>query len=192
MDANESELNPEVNLVGSLAHRRNQVRNDTDTSSASIIAQLVVPLYQQGFVSSRVRESKQVSNQRQIEIEEARRLAKQQAISAWEALVTRRSQVQSLQSEARASQIALDGVRQENLVGARTVLDVLDAEQELLNAQVDLVNAQRDVTIAAYAALAAIGRLTAEDLGLPVEIYDPGKNYAEVADKWYGTDIPGQ
>jgi outer membrane protein len=131
-----------------------------------------VPLYQQGFVSSRVRENKQITNQRQIEIEEARRIAKQRAISAWEALVTRRSQVQSLQSEVRANQIALDGVRQENLVGARTVLDVLDAEQELLNSQVNLV--------------------TAQDLGLPVEIYDPGKNYADVADKWYGTDIADQ
>ncbi len=151
-----------------------------------------MPLYQQGFVSSRVRENKQITNQRQIEIEEARRLAKQRAISAWEALVTRRSQVQSLQSEVRANQIALDGVRQENLVGARTVLDVLDAEQELLNSQVNLVTAQRDVSIAAYAALAAIGRLTAQDLGLPVEIYDPGKNYADVADKWYGTDIADQ
>jgi TolC family type I secretion outer membrane protein len=149
LDVSESEFNPEVNLVGSVGHRRNQTRSSTDSSSASLIAQLVVPLYQQGFVSSRVRENKQITNQRQIEIEEARRLAKQRAISAWEALVTRRSQVQSLQSEVRANQIALDGVRQENLVGARTVLDVLDAEQELLNSQVNLVTAQRDVSIAA-------------------------------------------
>ena len=192
VDASEAELNPEVNLVGSLGHTRNQTRSNTDTNEASIIAQLVIPIYQQGFVSSQVRENKQISNQRAIEIEEARRLAKQQAIASWEALVTRRSQVESLLSEVRASQIALDGVRQENLVGARTVLDVLDAEQELLNAQVDLVTAQRDVVIASYGALAAVGRLTAERIGLPVEIYDPTKNYDAVADKWYGTDISGE
>ncbi|MEJ1996017.1 MAG: TolC family outer membrane protein [Limibacillus sp.] len=192
VDASEAELNPEVNLVGTLAHGRNQTRSNTDSSEASIIAQLVIPIYQQGFVSSQVRESKQISNQRAIEIEEARRLAKQQAIASWEALLTRRSQVESLLSEVRASQIALDGVRQENLVGARTVLDVLDAEQELLNAQVDLVTAQRDVVIASYGALSAVGRLTAGQIGLPVEIYDPIKNYDAVAGKWYGTDIPSE
>ena len=190
VDASRSELNPEVNLVGSLSHARNQTRSNQEANDASVIAQLVIPLYQQGFVSSQVRASKQVSTQRQIEIEEARRLAKQQAIAAWESLVTRRSQVESLQAEVRASQIALEGVREENSVGARTVLDVLDAEQELLNAQVNLVTAQRDVVIAGYSALSAIGRLTAADLSLPVEIYDPAKNYDAVADKWYGTDIP--
>ena len=188
--ASESEFNPEVNLVGSLSHNRNQTRNGTDTNEAALLAQLVIPLYQQGFVSSQVRQNKQITNQRRIEIEETRRLVRQQAISAWEALTTRRSQVESLVSEVRANQIALDGVRQENLVGARTVLDVLDAEQELLNAQVNLVAAQRDVVIAAYGTLSSVGRLTAADLGLPVEIYDPAANYDAVADKWYGTDIP--
>jgi outer membrane protein len=189
VDASESEMNPEVNLVGGVGYEQDQIRSDTDQTFARLIARLVIPLYQQGFVASQVRENKQISTQRQIEIEETRRVAKQRAIAAWEALLTRRSQVQSLQSEVQASTVALEGVRQENLVGARTVLDVLDAEQELLTAQVLLVNAQRDVTIASYGLLAAVGRLTAQDLGLPVEIYDPARNYDAVADKWYGTDI---
>ena len=189
LDASEAEFMPSVDLVGTAGYEQNQFRSNANDFEAALIARLVIPLYQQGFVSSVVRENKQITNQRSIEIEETRRLVRQQAITAWETLVTRRSQLGSLQTEVRASQVALDGVRQENLVGARTVLDVLDAEQDLLNAQVDLVTAQRDAVIAGYSALAAVGRLTARDLGLSVEYYDPAKNYDAVSDKWYGTEI---
>ncbi|MBT6536522.1 MAG: branched-chain amino acid aminotransferase, partial [Rhodospirillaceae bacterium] len=73
--------------------------------------------------------------------------------------------------------------------GSRTVLDVLDAEQELLDSRVDLVVAQRDQIVAAYQLLQAIGRLTAEDLDLPVAIYDPTRNFRDVEDRLFGSDI---
>jgi len=82
-------------------------------------------------------------------------------------------------------------VQQEQAVGARTVLDLLDAEQELLDANVSLVRSQRDEIVAAYRVLAAIGRLTASDLGLPVEVYDPDLDYYKVRNKWFGLDAPG-
>ncbi len=73
----------------------------------------------------------------------------------------------------RSAEIALEGVRQENEVGARTILDILDAEQELLDAKVNLVRSQRDEIVAGFAVLAAIGRLIARDLKLAVEVYNP-------------------
>ncbi len=88
----------------------------------------------------------------------------------------------------RANEIALDGVIQEAQVGSRTTLDVLDAEQELLDAQVDLVRSERDEYVAAYALQASIGRLTVENLNLPIERYDPTANYRRVRNKWFGTD----
>ena len=84
--------------------------------------------------------------------------------------------------------IALDGVRQENTVGSRTVLDVLDAEQEYLNAQVSLVRAQRDEIVARYQLYAAIGKLTARNLQLDVPYYDEVDHYEQVRDKWTGLD----
>ena len=72
------------------------------------------------------------------------------AIRAWEGLTTARATIQSRQSQVRASDIALEGVRQEALVGSRTTLDTLDAEQELLDARVQLVQAQRDEMVAAF------------------------------------------
>jgi hypothetical protein len=81
-------------------------------------------------------------------------------------------------------------VRQENQVGARTVLDVLDAEQELLNAQVSLVRAQRDEVVAAYRVLRAVGKLNARAIGLDVKVFDPQRSYEAVSGKWFGWGLP--
>ena len=77
-------------------------------------------------------------------------------------------------------------MRQENAVGARTILDILDAEQEFLDAQVNLVRAQRDEIVASYQVLQAMGLMTAEYLVLPVTLYDPDGDLEEVRDVWFG------
>ena len=93
------------------------------------------------------------------------------------------------QSQVRASEIALEGVRQEALVGSRTTLDTLDSEQELLDARVQLVQAQRNEMVAAFSVLSATGQLSARQLGLKVPFYDHKKHYKQVRGKWWGTDI---
>lgn len=185
------ELLPEISLQGELLRGDETLGEDSEQDSAQILAQITVPIYQQGFVSSRVREAKQVSNQRRLEIEEARRRAEQLAISAWENLVTARATIEAFNEEVAATEIALEGVRQENAVGARTILDILDAEQEFLNAQVNLVRSQRDEVVASFELLRAAGQLTARNLALPVPIYDPDPDYREVRDRWFGISIPG-
>jgi outer membrane protein TolC len=139
-----------------------------------------------------VREDKQAANQRRIEIDETRRRVVQDSVDAWEILVAAQAQSVSFQAEVRSSEIALEGVRQENAVGARTILDVLDAEQELLDAQVSLTRAQRNTVVAGLRVLGATGQLTAAGLALPVEIYDPEVDYLAVRDRWFGTEIPGE
>jgi outer membrane protein TolC len=86
--------------------------------------------------------------------------------------------------------VALEGVRQEQEVGYRTVLDVLDAEQELLEARVSLVTAERDEVVAGFRLLASVGRLTAQSLMLQVPYYDVEAYYDEVRDKWWGVTPP--
>jgi outer membrane protein len=88
--------------------------------------------------------------------------------------------------EADRSAFALEGVRQEALVGARSVLDVLDAEQEQFGAEVSLTRARRDEVVASYRVWAAAGRLDAVSIALPVEPYDVEAHYREVRDKWLG------
>ena len=89
----------------------------------------------------------------------------------------------------RAGSIALEGVRQEDQVGSRTVLDVLDAEQELLNARVSLVRAQRDEVVASFDVRRRIGTLLAAQLNLGVPTYDFAAYYKKVRNKWFGWSI---
>ena len=113
-------------------------------------------------------------------------MAVQQAVSSWEQLRTTRAQVESVRAQIRAAEIALDGVQREAIVGSRTTLDVLNAEQELLNARVSLVRALADNVVGSYNVASAVGRLTAQDLGLPVEYYDMRQYYNSVRDRWVG------
>ncbi len=85
-----------------------------------------------------------------------------------------------------ANSIALEGTRQEESVGSRTVLDVLNAEQALLNSRVNLVTAERDEYVAGFTLLQALGQLNASALDLPVELYDPEENYKNVRYKFWG------
>lgn len=185
------ELYPEISLSAELLHSENQFSGDSETNAARVLAIFSVPLYQQGFVSSQVREDKQAANQRRIEIIETRRRIRQECTDAWEQLLTSRAQIFSFTAETRATRIALEGVREENLVGQRTILDVLDAEQEFLDAQINLTRAQRDETVASFVVLQCLGRLTAADLALPVEIYDPDVDYRAVRNRWFGLTAPG-
>jgi outer membrane protein/adhesin transport system outer membrane protein len=179
------ELLPSLSLTGSLSTGEDQSRKNVSTDSAAIIAQVTIPLYQAGGVTSRVREAKQRVSQRRQDIEVQRRLAAQTATTAWQALETARAQIQSFEAQVRAAEIALEGVQQEAAVGSRTVLDILDAEQELLNGRVSLVQARRDEVVASYQVVSAVGRLTALELGLPVEAYDSERYYQEYRDTWW-------
>ena len=110
----------------------------------------------------------------------------QTAQSDWETLQANRAQVQSLMASVRANEIAYEGVQQEALVGARTVLDVLTAEQTLFSSRVGLVQAQHNELVAEFSVTSDIGRLTAIDLNLPVQAYDFDKHYRDVRNKWIG------
>lgn len=183
------ELLPSV-TVDATASRQDEVSgSNIEQDRASLTANLRVPLYQSGSVSSRVRQAKQIASQRLLELIDARREAERAAGDAWESLAASRGRVVSFTSQVRAQEIALEGVTQEQQVGSRTILDVLDAEQELLDARVGLVRAQRDTVFDSHDLLTTLGRLTAEDLALPVEIYDFNTNFDAVRGRIFGTDI---
>jgi outer membrane protein len=154
--------------------------------STSVTANLTVPIYQGGAEYAAVRQARQRAQQARQTVEDQRRAAAQQATQAYETLLAARAQVESQRAAIRASEIALDGVQREAIVGSRTTLDVLNAEQELLNNRVSLVRALANVITASHNVAAAIGRLTARDLNLPVQIYDMEAYYREVRNRWVG------
>lgn len=189
IDLKFGELLPELSLVGegSKGHNTSQLGNETETLKATL--KLSVPIYEAGDVYSQVRETKHTYGRRKIESDKARRDALESATKAWEDLTATRSKIKSLEAQLRASELALAGVEEEAKVGSRTVLDVLNAEQELFTARVNLVRAQRDETVAAYTLKSALGEMTADGLALNTEVYDPTKNYNEVRGRWIGTGI---
>jgi TolC family type I secretion outer membrane protein len=192
IEVSRGQLLPEAFLTGEARHSENFTSSDNEVDLARGLFEVTVPVYQQGLVSSQVRESKQITVQRKRQVDEATRSAERFAIDAWASLETARAQSESFRAEVRSNEIALEGVRQENAVGARTILDILDAEQEFLDSQVNLVRARRDETVASYGVLAAMGRLTARELELAVEAYNPDEDYQAVRDLWFGLDAPGQ
>ena len=184
----EGSLYPEVSLAAGVERQHEASNDDFTSDTADIIASVSIPLYQQGAVFSNVRSAKQTAGQARIQIDEARRSVIENATSAWETLVTARASIESQQAQVSSAEVALDGVQREASVGSRTVLDVLDQEQELLQARVDLVGSRRDAAVAEFQVKAAMGALNAQVLGLPVEIYDTESNYNKVKDQWWGTD----
>jgi outer membrane protein TolC len=114
------QLLPEAFLSGEARHSENFGSSDNETDVARGLVEVTVPVYQQGLVSSQVRQSKQISVQRKREVEEAARSAERFAIDAWAGLETARAQSESFRAEVRSNEIALEGVRQENAVGARS------------------------------------------------------------------------
>jgi len=186
VDIQISALLPQLSLQGQAFRTGNSIQTGTVTEGTQATINLTVPIYQGGAEYAAVRQARQVAVQQRQVVGEQRRLVTQQATSAWEDLQSRRAQVDSVRAQIRAAEIALDGVQREAIVGSRTTLDVLNAEQELLNARTSLVTALSQVVTASYLLASTVGRLTAQDLGLPVEVYDMRAYYNAVRNRWFG------
>jgi len=183
------ELLPTVSATAAFDYDRDVVGSDTGRRQRSVLAELNVPLYEGGEVYSRVRAAKQDASEAMATLAEAKREIDRISTNAWESYATNRARIVSFEAQVRAQSVALEGVEQEQRVGSRSILDVLDAERELVDARIQLVGAQRDSIAAAYSVIQAVGRLTARDLGLPVPLYDMTENYDRVKDKWLGTGV---
>src|SRR6202035_4465416 len=157
---------------------------------ASAIAQVSVPLYQGPPEYSLIRQSKETLAQQRLNLELTRDQTRANTITAWGQLVAGKAQVASAQSQVTASEIALNGVREEAKAGQRTTLDILNAQQALVNARVALVTAQHDRVVASYAVLNAVGRLSPQVLNLATTVYDPSVHYQQVRDSWFGGRTP--
>jgi outer membrane protein len=186
VDLTRGEELPEINLQGQAASRWDSSRDGDQVDDVSVLAQLSFPFYQGGAVMARTRAAKQTASQRQLEVAAAERNVSEQAGRSFDDLQTARANIEAFNASLRAAEVALDGVRQEQEVGSRTILDVLDAEQELLDTKVSLVRAQRDQVVAAYTVLSAIGKLTAADLKLPVDLYNPDIHLRDTKYRWIG------
>lgn len=180
-------LLPQVNLLGQVVNQDViEIPGDGGTD-ASVGLQIIIPFYSGGFNYSNVREAQAQVDVTEANIDTALRNAAQGAGNSWSDLMVARSSIKAGKLQVQAAQIAFDGVQEEAKVGARTTLDVLDAEQELLDARGDLATARRDQYVAGYSVLFAIGKLTTGHLGLDLGDAQPVSSYYDtVRDKNFG------
>jgi outer membrane protein len=180
-------LAPQLSINGQYQYTQSNPSYGPYTIHAlTVMGNLSVPLYQGGAEYAAVRQAKELRSQAQLEVADTERQVMDSARSAWQAYTSAEATIASNQSQVEADKVAYQGVKLEQQVGARTILDVLNAEQELLNSQVALVTSKRNAAVAAYQLLSAIGTLTAKDLALHVKTYDPLVHYEDDAGRWVG------
>lgn len=187
VDASEAATLPTVSLEASDTYQTNTSLTVHDARTQSLGAVVRIPLYQSGAEYARIQARKQELGQRRLLLDAARRTAHQTALEASNALEAARARVESYDASVKANEIAQQGVSAEYMrLGSRTLLDVLNAEQELFQARINLIGARRDEALAVYRVMAAMGRMTAESLSLAVIRYDSQRHYDEVRDRWFG------
>jgi outer membrane protein len=182
-----STLLPQLSVQASAFSESNPSGPNTRSNGGQVLGELTVPLYQGGAEYSAIRQARAKAQQSFASIIDAQRTAYSQATQAWEGLVASRAAIVSTNAEIKSNAIALDGTEREELVGTRTTLDVLNAQQALLNSQVQQVQNIATLVNNSYTVASAIGRLTATDLGLPVNQYDDLKYYKSVEYAGFGT-----
>lgn len=161
------------------------VTNTSDAAQAGV--RLTLPLYQGGRPAAYERQAQEQSAAAQENVIATERDVIAQVRSAWSSWQAANEVITSTQTAVSAAELSLEGTRAENSIGNRTILEVLNAEQELLQAQVQLVTARRNAYVAGFSLLAAMGRAEARDLGFVDEglLYDPQVNYDRVKGKWF-------
>jgi outer membrane protein len=188
----ESSLLPTASVQAS-ASRAVQTDSSLTTSAsdqASVLAQVNVPIYDGGTAASQTRQAKEVTSQSRMVLEQVRNQSRTAIVSAWVSNEGTKVALTASESEVRAADVALQGVRREAQGGQRTTIDVLNAQQDLTNARSRLIQAQRDRIIASYTLLSAVGRLDVHTLNLETPDYLPEVHYHQVRDAWHGLRTP--
>jgi len=173
---------PTISIDGRIEYQdftsASPLREEALAGSIGIGARM--PLSTGGRNDSLIRQAQGVLEQRKFQVQDAGRLAIEQVNAAWTQLDVARATIVANRESLVAAEIAFEGVFEEARLGARSTLDVLDADQERLQAEAEVVRSRRDEYVAAYAVLRAVGLLTVNHLGLGIETYDPDINYARV------------
>jgi outer membrane protein len=188
----ESILLPQVSVQASASR---SVQTDTSlttaaTDQASVLGQVNVPIYDGGMAASQTRQAKEVASQSRLVLEQVRNQSRTAVVSAWVSNEGTKVALSAAESEVRAADVALQGVRREAQGGQRTTIDVLNAQQDLTNARSRQIMAQRDRVIASYTLLSAVGRLDIRTLNLNTPDYLPEVHYHQVRDAWHGLRTP--
>jgi len=183
-DAANAAFGPTLNLIGSLCAVGCFGDSSVGGMSGSVNLSLSIPIYAGGALGASIRKANIEQIKSEVDALAARDQIRESVISSWSSLQNATTQIESAQSAVESGQLVVDGTIQERDVGQKTTLDVLNAQAELTTAREGLITARSSKMIAAFALLAASGRLSAEDLSLDVTIHSADGYIAKVEDVW--------
>jgi len=147
---------------------------------ATVGLQLSQTLYSGGALAAAHRKAIAGRDASRAGLSQTGLIVNQNVANAWSNIKVARAQITAIDEQIRAATVAYRGVKEEATLGARTTLDVLDAEQELLNAQADRIDADANLQVALYSLLSSMGLMTVEHLNLGIPTYDPAAYYNAV------------
>ncbi|MBO5039423.1 MAG: TolC family outer membrane protein [Alphaproteobacteria bacterium] len=189
---NKGDLLPSVNAYATAGRLKSQNylydKNPTN-DSVEVGVNFSMPIYNAGTSRAKIRQSKYYRWQAREDVLNAQDELYSDITSYWEYLSANKAKITSVKAQIKAYQVALNGVREEEALGNRTVLDVLNQYQYLLNSEVEEVRTRHDYYVSGLNLLQAMGKLTAKDLNLKVDLYDANAKYEETAGKWLSTSI---
>lgn len=174
------ELLPTVSLDGRYERSFDSSSSVDRQDDASLKLNFSMPFYNAGTTFSKIRQARATLVQREHEYADIQRQVKASVITAWQRRLAAHKRMRAAHVGVSSAETALKGIRMEADVGERSLFDVLDAQRDVVNARVLQVTAERDFVEATFTLIAAMGRLTAEQLELETEYYDPNENYHSV------------
>ena len=190
VDSAVGELLPQASIEGQYQYNNNVLNSGLGGSGqqtfAAVVGKVTIPIYQGGADFASVRAAKDTRAQAELSIADAQRQADDATRSAWQVYTSADASIGFQVAQEEADRKAFEGVKQEQLVGTATILDTLIAAQNLVNAEIAVATARHDTLATAYQVLQGTGQLTAMQLRLKVNYYDPGIHYDDAATSWIG------
>lgn len=186
----EGALLPQLNARADFNYGEEPTISAERSRSAAVSLNLTVPLYQGGGEYARIRQAKEQLGTARIQVDVNRDQVRAQVIGYWGQLEAAKASIAAAKAQTDAAQLALEGVVEEQRVGQKTNVDVLNAQAAVVNARSALATAQRNQLVASFALVAAVGRLDAQHLKLKAARYVPEEHYSAVRDKWFGLRTP--
>ncbi len=192
VSTNKGDLLPSVNAyaqAGRIKTQNYMYDKNPTSDEVELGVNFNMPIYNAGASRAKIRQSKYYRWQAQEDLLNVEDALKADITSAWEYLNANKARITSVKAQIKAYQVALNGVREEESLGNRTVLDVLNQYQYLLNSEVEEVTVHHDYYVSGLSLLQAMGKLTAKDLNLNVDLYNTSAKYEKTSGKWLSTTI---
>ncbi len=163
-----------------------QYKND-EYKELKATATLNIPLYEGGLYYSKVRQAKEIANQKRLDTEALRLDIKKSVTETWQNLNAIKARIKAYDSQIKAYEVALLSMEKEWEIGTKTIIDVMDAEQDLLDAKLNMVTAKRDEVVESFSLISLTGGLLLSNFDVAINLYNPLENYDKVKNKWIGT-----